>query len=433
MIKKWLVKLQDKIWLIPALYSLIAISLASALAVVDFYWSQSLTNVLPSIFFTEVPLAQTILSGLSTSLLTMTTFTFSTIMVVLTTYASQFSPRTLKNFITDKMTLHVLGIFLGGFIYPTLSLLFMKNSLEGQLMLSATVGVLIAIICLAFFAIFIHHVATSIQVSSLINRLTTEADGVIRYYCDLQEKDDISSFSKEYAPVAKTSVEIKAGTSGYIQFADYDTLFSLTKEHQIYVHVNCPIGTYVNDSNPLLTVTTKNGQTSSVKDIEHELSGCFIIEKERDIRQDPVYALQKIVEVALRAISPGINDPNTANDCIRHLGKLLGQISQLPDEGWVYINEDNEAYVRFSLPPFKEILHRTFFQLRHYGKADVSVLEAMLDSLHFALENSSKKHHQDIVDMQHYVMETIDLSDFPTLDQELIKQRMQETQRLRLF
>lgn len=116
--------LRKKIWIIPALYSLGAIVLSIATFFMDLLLVGRVTNIIPSIFLTNIELGKDIMGILAAAILTMTTFTFSTVLVVLTTYTSQFSPRTPENFVHGQVTRRVLGIFLGGFVYTSLSLLY---------------------------------------------------------------------------------------------------------------------------------------------------------------------------------------------------------------------------------------------------------------------------------------------------------------------
>jgi Predicted membrane protein (DUF2254) len=147
LVKQFLFKIKEGTWFIPAVYTIVALILAIVVVYVDFY----LEAFYPEIFLVGLDLGKTILGTIAGSLLTMTTITFSTTMVVLTTYSSQFSPRTLENFIQDPVTMRVLGVFIGGFVYCIFTLLFIRESV-GNTVASATIGVIIAFICLAFFA-----------------------------------------------------------------------------------------------------------------------------------------------------------------------------------------------------------------------------------------------------------------------------------------
>jgi len=424
MIEKWRVQLKEKVWIIPATYSLLAVILAAVVATVDFYLDFEVEQMLPPILYTEVDLAQTILSSLTTALLTMTTFTFSTIMVVLTTYASQYSPRTIKNFITDDLTLRVLGIFMGGFIYSTLSMVFMRESISEDPVIAGVIGVIIAIICLIFFAIFIHHVASDMQASRLIERLSMDADSVVDYYFNLQKEERISLYHDGDWIAPSSSFQVLSGHHGYIQFIDHLRLGEFAKKHEIMIDINLPIGEYVHKNTPIMTIYVEANRIPDVKDVE--VKEFFLIGKERDVKQDPLFAVQKMIEVALRAISPGINDPNTANDSIRQTGRILGNLTQFPVRPWMYVDEEKKPYTRFSIQSYEEIIYKTFYQVRHYGKEDISVIFAMVDALKYAAETAPKEHKEKIMDMLDYLLEKVDVSSLPKLDQEWLQLKIEE-------
>ncbi|MBM7580303.1 DUF2254 domain-containing protein [Jeotgalibacillus terrae] len=426
--KKWWISLKDKVWLRPAMYSLLAVGLAAAVGYFDIYYGGTIRDM-PAIFYTEIDLAQSILTALITALLTMTTFTFSTIMVVLTTYASQYSPKTIKNFITDPLTLRVLGVFMGGFIYSTLSMLFMRDSFSEDPVIAGVVGVLIAIICLIFFAIFIHHVATEIQASRLVERLANDTDEVTEYYFQFMQKENVSlEHTGENWHPGETFYQVPAHRYGYVQYVDLDQLAKKAAEHEVKIELNVPLGEYVHKATPLLTVYVRPERLPEVRDLP--LTDSFLIGNERDVRQDPVFAIQKMVEIALRAISPGINDPNTANDSIRHIGRLLGNMSQFPVRPILMTDQQGQGIVKITLPTFRDILYKTFFQLRHYGKEDVSVLTAMLESIAFAGENAPRQHLKDLRDIASYVIEEASLAQMPAMDREWINQKLQAVERI---
>src|SRR6056297_1187916 len=159
---KFLHNIQNKIYFIPSIYAVSAAFLSLFVIIIDHYFNSVIMNYLPGYFFTSYDLAKTILSTLAGSLFAMITVSFSTIMVVLTMYSSQFSPRTMQDFLKNKVTLKVLGVFIGGFIYSILTLLFLNDNLQGAqeaTIFSALIAVIVAIVCLAYFVYFIHHAA----------------------------------------------------------------------------------------------------------------------------------------------------------------------------------------------------------------------------------------------------------------------------------
>lgn len=393
-------KLQKGIWLVPALYSVLSLALAILTVSLDTYWIHRVEPYIPVIMLTSIDLAQTVLSAIASSLLTMTTFTFSTVMVVLTTYSSQFSPRTLQNFVKDKTTMRGLGIFLGGFIYSIVSLLFMRQSLEEHLVSSAFVGVLYAIVCLAFFAYFIHHIATSIQISRLIERLEQEALKVVTNYKKIQEENEIQPFKQ--IPVHYQEIkEIPAPESGFLQYIDFSGLLEIAKEDDSLVVFEKKVGEFVKKGDTLFRVHGFRDQQ------EHYLSTIFI-GRERMGEYDLTYSLQKIVEVALRAISPGINDPNTARDSIKYLGLILSETNTLKD-GVLSIYDDNgHPRVLITLFSFNQILYKTFYQIVHYGKEDISVIFAIMDALFMIYKEVDAERQHIVYNFHNYVLHGMD-------------------------
>lgn len=125
------------VWIYPLINMVGALSLSLGVIYLDTRGYVIYEHV-PRIFLTSVSLARKILGALVASLLTITTFTFSTIMAVLTMYSSDFSPRIVENFLREKISLKVMGMFIGGFFYSITSLLFMRDALESDLVISAS-------------------------------------------------------------------------------------------------------------------------------------------------------------------------------------------------------------------------------------------------------------------------------------------------------
>lgn len=404
----------ERFWIQPAVYSIIAFSLAVGVFYVDVHYADQLEGTIPGFLLVDMDLAKTILSGLSAALLTMTTFTFSIIMVVLTTYSSQFSPRTLKNFVQDKTTWRVLGVFMGGFIYNTFSLLLVNEVPSGQLVLSSSIGIIFAFICLTFFAFFVHHVATEIQVSTLIEELADEAEQVILDYTELHEKKE-----KTARQIEKKNHEwtFAANLHGYIQLIEFQKLIEFAEKAKATVELTVHVGDFIHHKKTVMKIYSD--QKPDIQVDRYIVTG-----KEQDVRQDPEFAIQKLVEIALRAISPGINDPNTAIHNIRQLGRLLGSVSDFPNRGGVFYDSKDVPRIIYPVHPFNEVLHKTFFQLRHYGKEDISVLAAITDSLIIAAELSDKEVYADLWDMQLYIIEGMNQSSMLSLDRKFYQRKI---------
>lgn len=352
------------IWVVPAIYSMGALLLAILIVWIDIAHYETVKKVVPNRLLTSTSLTQTILGSIAGSLLTMTSITFSTLMVVLTTYSGQFSPRILQNFIHDKVTLRVLGVFMGGFVYSMFSLLFIREVNDDDPVISAAVGVCIALICLIFFAHFLQHVANSIQVTKLIDRLADEAVEMIEKMGEqgrrTAEKPDLEG--KEWT-------QLHFEKKGYIQLYEVKKLLEAAEKHQCTIELLEPIGSFVIKKAPMAKVY---GTKAAAEAIHASVK----VGDERAPAQDVEFAIQKLVEITLRALAPGANDPNTAIDSIRHIGMALKEASYLDGQYAVYDE-------RLIVPqrPFEELLYETFYEICYSGRDRVSVLIAVFDAL----------------------------------------------------
>lgn len=406
--------IKEKLWVTPAVYSILAVVLSIIFFYVDLNIIEPFEEYIPSILLTNVDLAKTIMGSLSGALLTMTTFTFSTILVVLTMYSSQFSPRTLKNFVHDRLTWRVLGIFLGGFIYNTLSLLFMRSHLYNHDVISTFVGILIAFFCLATFAYFIHHISTTVQVGKLVIELVDDTERVIKNFEKLEAGAVAPAVGWKPSGLKKS---VMADRNGFIAYIYFDRLLEFAEKKNMDIEVLCCIGEYVHESRPLVNIFYEDADEIAVDDF-------FVIGDERTSEQDIEFAMQKLVEIALRAISPGINDPNTANDIILRLGNLLGKIGNLQTGGMVLTGKEENAAVLYPMPEFEGILYQIYYQIAYYGKEDISVLSAITDSLFVAAESVPAERYEDLWNIQLYVLEGIDSTGLKSLDRKFLQRKV---------
>jgi len=403
---KFFQNLKNKLYFIPGSYGLGALILSFIIITVDNQFGNVLVQILPNYFFTSVDLARDILSTLAGSLFGMITISFSTIMVVLTMYSSQFSPRTVQDFLRSKMTLKVLGVFIGGFIYSIITLLFMKDAPGSNAVFSAFFGVIIAIICLGYFVVFIHHAANSVQVNILIEKLRDEVIELVNRIEERNNNDDrIQNESPDNLKEITTGEpkSIYANKSGYIQDISDLKLTSKAGKENIVVRADKMIGDYVTENSVIFSVWDYEGE---IEDLD--LLKYVIIDSERSKENDIEFGLLKLTEVALKTISPGINDPNTAVFCINQLGWILSRIAVANLENTYYYDEEDN--LRFILEDisFGDLLYKTFYQLRYYGNRDVSVAGALLDSLLIIAEGSPRDVKEKIWHFSSFILAGFD-------------------------
>ncbi|WP_335869010.1 DUF2254 domain-containing protein [Bacillus sp. 2205SS5-2] len=415
--------IKNSLWFVPSIYSFVGLILAIITIAVDTYFINELTDVVPNLFFTRVDLASTILATLSSALLTMTTFTFSIIMIVLTTYSSQFSPRALPNFMTERTTMRMLGVFLGGFLYSICSLLFMRSGTEDELVISAVIGVFLTIICLVFFIHFIHHIGRSIQVDFLIEKLTKES---LQTSKDIQEKMKNLQFTitKQYDQVYLYKKSFFSSETVYFQHLDIDKLRLYAKENKLFIEMHQKIGEFLTSHSQVFTIHTRDEPITD--DMVLQVYDFLTLSHNRSTSQDISFSIQKLVEIALRATSPAINDPFTAKHCIRNIGMVLGEFAPLL-EGDLLFQDEEEYTLLLPFETMRNLLYFSFNQFQMTTRDDLSVLGAILDALITTAHKSSHENKQVIWSYYSYVTYNVaPLDRLHELDQEflMIKKKM---------
>ena len=314
--------------------------------------------------------AQTILNAIATSIMTVVSIVFAILLMTLTLASTQFSPRILVSFVRDHTTQWTLGIFLGTFSY-CIAAIPAARSLPQPFVPVATVSgaMLLALLCVGWLVFFINHVSLSISVNHIVDRIARETELTIddlmpRLRGSLDLPEAVPSFSIE------DEVPIANDRSGYIRFVDLDYLLALAKVHHIRIRLLRRIGHFVPENVPLISITRKDRITPEIK---VQLLGAFDIGPSRTLQQDVEFGIIQIVDIALRAISPAVNDPSTAISCIDQLSRILIRWSgRTPPPSYFY---GPPHVLRLVVPwiDFNGLLDTAFEQIRHYSASDIAV------------------------------------------------------------
>ncbi|MCD4712305.1 MAG: DUF2254 domain-containing protein [Clostridiales bacterium] len=421
MIKKILNKIKTSIWLYPTIYSLFALALSFIITMIDQVYVDEMSSDLFDFFYTTTPLAQAVLGIIASAFITIATFTFSTTMIVLTMYSSQFTPRVVENFLNNETTMKSFGVFLSGFIYAITSLLFLNINENGNLVIAASVGVIYVIVGLIYFLVFIHNVSTHIQANGLILRLENEALEKINQYRDLVKESNIvteRTFNKIIDN--KNYTNLNSRNDGYIQEIDYNRLLRIAQSHNLIICFKKVVGQFVSTETRIMTIYYE-GEHEIGKEIQHEIHQCIWIGNKKTETQDFSFTIQKIVEIALRALSPGINDPNTAIHCLKNLGLLLRDLADI-DKGYVVLREEDEGgFIMYEAYDFEILLYDAYQQIILYGQSDASVMIVVFKSLRFSKANASSDNIKTINAYATNLYEKLNNNRFDPLEYEKIR------------
>ena len=424
--KKIIEKIKTSIWLYPAVYSLFSLTLAISISIIHKLYADEISNHISGLFFTAPPMAQTILSIVAGAFITIATFTFSTTMVVLTMYSTQFTPRVVENFLDNIVMMKSFGVFLSGFIYAITALLLINTNTDDNLLIVASVGVIYVIVGLVYFILFIHSVSTHIQASDLLLRLQKEASKKIKQYSDsVKQSHVISEIEMQKICNNKNHIDVLSQSDGYIQEINYLKLCQIAHDYNCIACFKKVVGQFIAIDTRIVTVYYEDSKRID-ETLVHEIQKCVQIGNKRTEMQDFSFSIQKIVEIALKALSPGINDPNTAVHCLKIIGVLLRDIADL-EKGYVVLKEKKErGIIIYEAYDFEILLYDAYNQIIFFGQSDAAVVIALFKSLRYITAKSSENNTHIITKYANSLFEKLTINGFDSLEYSKISKEYSE-------
>src|SRR5271157_5209314 len=341
------------------------------------------SDFVPTVLFpthADPQVAQVILAGIAASIMTVVSIVFAILLMTLTLASMQFSPRIIVSFSRDRVTQWTLGIFLGTFSY-CMAALPTAHSLPQPFAPVATVlgAMVLALVCVGLLLFFIHHISQAISVNHIVDRSAAETEAMIDEIMPRPHRSNHPNHLKD-APLRPSSSEVAvlSNVSGYIRFIDKRRLVAVAKHYHVSIRVLRRVGHFVPAGIPLMMVSKGNRLPPEGT---AELLAAFDCGPTRTLQQDVEFGVLQIVDVALKAISPAVNDPTTAISCVDQLSRILIRFaSREPPEDLLY---DPPGIVRASIGwiHFERLLEAAFEQIRMYSKTDVAVSLRLLRAL----------------------------------------------------
>lgn len=331
--------------------------------------------------------ARAVLSVIAGSMVTVTATAFSITIVALQLASSHFGPRLLRNFMQDQGNQIVLGTFIATFIYCLLVLRTIRGE-DYQLFvpqLSVTVGVLLAILSIAILIYFIHHASTIIQVSHVIadvshdleqvtNRLFPESLGQDISELD-QRADGVEDLPSNFEAAA---CPVRSQGRGYLQGIETETLMEVACRDNLLLRVEAFPGAFIMIGSPLVMAYPADRMTDA---IANQINQAFMMGRELTKQQNVAFPIEQLVEIALRALSPAINDPFTAIRCIDRLAEGLARLAGRDLPSPYRYDQDHRLRVIAAPVDFETLADRAFNQIRQYGSADSVVVGRLLAAI----------------------------------------------------
>ncbi|MDF3016968.1 MAG: hypothetical protein K0R44_2193 [Thermomicrobiales bacterium] len=307
---------------------------------------------------------------------------FSLTVVVLQIASAQFTPRVMRNLTGDRGTQVVLGVFLGTFTYALLVLRAVRSPGEngggaGFVPVSAVaVAIVLALVSIAFMIYTINHVARSVQVAVIIKRVTHDTLDLLGEplagEIDARHDPDLAESALPEGP----GEPVASGGDGYLEAIDAGTLLATAEMRGLVVRTEAPVGSFLLSGAPLATVWPQGAVDA---DLKERLRSAFVLGPERTRQQDVELGIRQLADIAVRALSPAINDPTTATLCIDRLSQLLVRAASR-DETEV-LTGPGGGRVLLQSPSFSQLTDVAFTQIRHYGAGDAVVATHLMTTL----------------------------------------------------
>jgi uncharacterized membrane protein len=367
---RWRESLRTSLWLIPALCVATAAGLGLLLVEID-------RNLDATIGFRGGPdSAHTFLSTISSSMITFTGLVFTITIVVLQLASQQFSPRVLRTFLRDRHSQFALGVFTATFAYALIILRAVRTeaSAGGEFVpsLSVSVAFILVMLSLALFVDYIHHIAQSIRVPSITSSIAEETREAISDIYDHEHTDVPVPL-----PMGGRVVDLPAPKRGILTALDRDRLVSLAQREDCVVEVVPAIGDFVPEGSTLLRLHGKPAEP-----------GAFVdqvgLGPERTMQQDPAFGFRQLVDIAERGLSPAVNDPTTAVQCVDEIHDLLRRLAVRAFPSGQRFDASGSLRLSFPVTSWDGYISLACDEIRQYGGGSIQIhrrLRSMLEDL----------------------------------------------------
>jgi uncharacterized membrane protein len=352
--------------------------------------------------------ARTILTTIAASVITVVGVVFSITILALTLASTQFGPRMLRNFISDRGTQLTLGTFVGTFVFCVLALGSVADDPSGPFVphISVTVALALMLVDLGVLIYFIHHVAQSIQLTEVVYRIARDLDGAID---DLTARGAARPVAAEPVPgpapqaiadvLAELEIdaaEVPAAHSGYLQAFDYADLVHTATEQDAVVRLEHRPGHFAVRGRPLALVSPSEAAPAVAETLERG----HVVGAHRTLQQDVQFAIDQLVEISLRALSPAVNDTFTALTCIDWLGDGLCKITSVGLPDGVHRDAAGNVRVVEAALSYRRVVNRAFDKVRQAGRGMPAVNIRQLENLAKIAEYSSTDDQRVVLDRQ---------------------------------
>ena len=400
-IKETLINLRASLWFLPGLMILFSIALALTLIEVDSSVKFKWLIDYPRLFGLGADGSRGMLTAIASSMLTVAALAFSLTLAAVSQASGQFTPRIFRNFMRDRANQFALGYFVSVFAFCLIVLRTIRGADEVKFVPSLAVltGLILAIGGVLVLIFFIHHIADSLQITTILNNITDETKQSVQKMFPREMGEAATEVEKSEtwrADDIKKWRQIPAREAGYVQDVNTDGLLEFAAANRILIKMRRGVGQFAGSGATLAEIApdtaTPSWKTEIGGEKSDEIGEFFTLGRHRTIEKDVGFGIRQIVDIALKALSPGVNDTTTAIGCIDNLGDIVAEIArwQMPAK---VRSKDGVPRVITLAPDFQEYVETAFDQIRISGKANFAIFVRLIATISFIAECATNETH----------------------------------------
>lgn len=388
-------------WLLPSMEVLVSIGLFCLTLEVDRAAYHHEITLPAWIEAGSADTAREILLAVAAAIMTVIGINFSVTIVTLTLASTQFGPRMLRNFIRDRGTQLTLGTFVATAVYCVLVLLAIGPAESGVFVphFSVSVVFVFVLLDLAVLIYFLHHIAIAIQLPFVIANIARD----LSHYLDVRrpdipmkdhdrhdESDDVSQM---IAKVRADGVRIRTPKGGYLQAVRFDTLVKVASAFDGVVYLPYRPGHFLVEGSESALVWPPEAAERAARGLKR----AQIVGPVRTLAQDPAFAIDQLVEIAIRALSPAVNDTYTAMTCVDWLGNAMCKLARVWDPELAYRDGDGRVRVICEQIAYDNLLRRSFDKIRQASSGMPALYMRQLEAIKAIMDQTTDERHAGIL------------------------------------
>ena len=425
---------RTQLWPLPALAVIVAVAMGIVLPALDAAVDEELPDGVAVLLFSGGPeAARSVLQAISGSLITVTSLTFSLTVVTLQLASSQFSPRLLRTFTADRFVHATLALFLATFAFSLTVLRSVRSEGSGNTSfvpeISVTSAFVLAIASVMGLVLFLAHLTREIRVETMMRRVNTETQATM----DRMFPEDRPVLVAEEFPGPDSGTRLVRSESGFLTSFDSASLLEAAVANGAIIRVDREPGSSLVEGVPFATawpIGPEAAFSSATKEkLRAATNAAVTTGFERTNTQDVGFGFRQLVDVAARALSPGINDPTTAVHVLGHLSALLCRLTQRQPGPIRLADDEGRVRVVLAMPSLGDLLELAMAQPRLYGISDPAVAERLLGLLQeLSWCDSHERYREEILKQVDRMRDAVNTGTYTPADRQRLLGLAQKTE-----